>query len=64
MRGSEAMSAFFDLKGGVSVARRICDRTRGYLLGATLGGSRNAHCAPYLHIPRPYEHGKLVLAGI
>ena len=38
MRGCGVMSAFFDLKkGGLSVSRRFYDRTRIYLLGASLG---------------------------
>jgi methionine-gamma-lyase len=37
MRGFGAMLAF-DLKGGLSAARRFCDRTRIFLLAASLGG--------------------------
>lgn len=37
MHGFGAMLAF-DLKGGLSVARRFCDRTRIFLLAASLGG--------------------------
>jgi methionine-gamma-lyase len=37
MRGYGAMLAF-DLKGGLAAARRFCDRTRVFLLAASLGG--------------------------
>jgi methionine-gamma-lyase len=37
MRGFGAMLAF-DLKGGLSAARRFCDRARIFLLAASLGG--------------------------
>jgi methionine-gamma-lyase len=37
MRGFGAMLAF-DLKGGLSAARRFCDRVRVFLLAASLGG--------------------------
>jgi methionine-gamma-lyase len=37
MRGFGAMLAF-DMKGGLSAARRVCDRTRIFLLAASLGG--------------------------
>lgn len=37
MRGFGAMMAF-DLKGGLPAARRFCDRTRLFLLAASLGG--------------------------
>jgi cystathionine gamma-lyase len=37
MTGFGGMLAF-DLKGGLSAARRFCDRTRIFLLAASLGG--------------------------
>jgi methionine-gamma-lyase len=37
MKGFGAMMAF-DLKGGLSAARRFCDRVRVFLLAASLGG--------------------------
>jgi methionine-gamma-lyase len=37
MRGFGSMLAF-DLKGGLAAARRFCDRTRIFLLAASLGG--------------------------
>ena len=37
MRGFGSMLAF-DLKGGLSAARRVCDRVRLFLLAASLGG--------------------------
>jgi methionine-gamma-lyase len=37
MRGFGAMLAF-DLKGGLTAARRLCDRARIFLLAASLGG--------------------------
>jgi cystathionine beta-lyase/cystathionine gamma-synthase len=37
MRGFGSMLAF-DLKGGLSAARRFCDRVRLFLLAASLGG--------------------------
>jgi cystathionine beta-lyase/cystathionine gamma-synthase len=37
MKGFGAMFAF-DLKGGLAAARRFCDRTRVFLLAASLGG--------------------------
>jgi cystathionine beta-lyase/cystathionine gamma-synthase len=37
MRGFGGMLAF-DMKGGLAAARRLCDRTRIFLLAASLGG--------------------------
>jgi cystathionine beta-lyase/cystathionine gamma-synthase len=37
MRGFGAMLAF-DMKGGLSAARRFCDRVQIFLLAASLGG--------------------------
>jgi len=37
MHGFGAMLAF-DMKGGLAAARRFCDRTRIFLLAASLGG--------------------------
>jgi methionine-gamma-lyase len=37
MRGFGSMLAF-DMKGGISAARRVCDRVRLFLLAASLGG--------------------------
>jgi cystathionine beta-lyase/cystathionine gamma-synthase len=37
MRGFGGMLAF-DMKGGLTAARRLCDRTRIFLLAASLGG--------------------------
>src|SRR6202522_1075856 len=37
MKGFGAMLAF-DMKGGLAAARRFCDRTRSFLLAASLGG--------------------------
>jgi methionine-gamma-lyase len=45
MRGFGAMLAF-DLKGGLSAARRFCDRTRIFLLAASLGGVESLVALP------------------
>ena len=45
MRGFGAMLAF-DLKGGLSAARRFCDRTRIFLLAASLGGAESLVVLP------------------
>src|SRR6202046_1912166 len=45
MRGFGAMLAF-DLKGGLSAARRFCDRVRIFLLAASLGGAESLVVLP------------------
>jgi methionine-gamma-lyase len=45
MRGFGAMLAF-DLKGGLAAARRFCDRTRIFLLAASLGGAESLVVLP------------------
>ena len=45
MRGFGAMLAF-DLKGGLSAARHFCDRTRIFLLAASLGGAESLVVLP------------------
>jgi cystathionine beta-lyase/cystathionine gamma-synthase len=45
MRGFGGMFAF-DLKGGLSAARRFCDRTRIFLLAASLGGAESLVVLP------------------
>jgi methionine-gamma-lyase len=45
MRSFGAMLAF-DLKGGLSAARRFCDRTRIFLLAASLGGAESLVVLP------------------
>jgi len=45
MRGFGAMLAF-DLKGGLSAARRFCDRVRIFLLAASLGGVESLASLP------------------
>jgi cystathionine beta-lyase/cystathionine gamma-synthase len=45
MRGFGAMLAF-DLKGGLSAARRFCDRTRIFLLAASLGAAESLVVLP------------------
>ena len=37
MRGFGAMMSF-DMKGGLTAARRLCDRVRIFLMAASLGG--------------------------
>jgi cystathionine beta-lyase/cystathionine gamma-synthase len=46
MRGYGAMLAF-DLKGGLSAARRFCDRVRVFLLAASLGGVESLVVLPF-----------------
>ena len=36
----------FDLKGGLAAARRFCDRTRVFLLAASLGGAESLVLLP------------------
>ncbi|HXN18634.1 MAG TPA: aminotransferase class I/II-fold pyridoxal phosphate-dependent enzyme [Candidatus Binatus sp.] len=45
MRGFGAMLAF-DLKGGLTAARRFCDRARIFLLAASLGGAESLVVLP------------------
>jgi methionine-gamma-lyase len=45
MKGFGAMLAF-DMKGGLSAARRFCDRTRVFLLAASLGGAESLVLLP------------------
>ena len=45
MRGFGGMFAF-DLKGGLPAARRFCDRTRIFLLAASLGGAESLVVLP------------------
>jgi methionine-gamma-lyase len=45
MKGFGAMMAF-DLKGGIAAARRFCDRTRVFLLAASLGGTESLVVLP------------------
>jgi len=45
MKGFGAMLAF-DMKGGLPAARRFCDRTRIFLLAASLGGAESLVVLP------------------
>jgi methionine-gamma-lyase len=45
MRGFGAMLAF-DLKGGLTAARRFCDRARIFLMAASLGGAESLAVLP------------------
>jgi methionine-gamma-lyase len=63
MRGFGAMLAF-DLKGGLPAARRFCDRTRLFLLAASLGGVESLVVLPIYTSHYRMSNEELTRAGV
>ena len=63
MRGFGGMLAF-DLKGGLAAARRFCDRTRIFLLAASLGGVESLIVLPIYTSHYRMSTTELAAAGV
>jgi methionine-gamma-lyase len=63
MRGFGGMLAF-DLKGGLAAARRFCDRTRIFLLAASLGGVESLIVLPIYTSHYRMSTEELAAAGV
>ena len=63
MKGFGAMLAF-DLKGGLSAARRFCDRARIFLLAASLGGAESLVVLPIYTSHYNMSEAELRAAGV
>jgi methionine-gamma-lyase len=63
MKGFGAMLAF-DLKGGLSAARRFCDRVRIFLLAASLGGAESLVVLPIYTSHYNMSESELRAAGV
>ncbi len=63
MRGFGSMLAF-DLKGGLPAARRFCDRTRLFLLAASLGGVESLVVLPIFTSHYKMSPAELRAAGV
>ena len=63
MKGFGAMMAF-DLKGGLAAARRFCDRTRVFLLAASLGGVESLVVLPIYSSHYRMSVAELRAAGV
>src|SRR3984957_4291453 len=63
MKGFGAMMAF-DLKGGLTAARRVCDRTRIFLLAASLGGVESLVLLPAYSSHYRMSERELLAAGL
>ena len=63
MKGFGAMMAF-DLKGGIAAARRFCDRTRVFLLAASLGGAESLVVLPIYSSHYRMSVAELRAAGV
>ena len=63
MKGFGAMMAF-DLKGGLAAARRVCDRTRIFLLAASLGGVESLVLLPAYSSHFRMSEKELLAAGL
>ena len=63
MKGFGAMMAF-DLKGGLTAARRFCDRTRVFLLAASLGGVESLVVLPIYSSHYRMSAAELRAAGV
>jgi methionine-gamma-lyase len=63
MSGYGAMMAF-DMKGGVSAARRFCDRTRLFLMAASLGGVESLAVLPIYTSHYKMSRQELAAAGV
>jgi methionine-gamma-lyase len=63
MKGFGAMLAF-DLQGGLAAARRFCDRTRVFLLAASLGGGESLVVLPIYSSHYRMSVAELRAAGV
>lgn len=63
MKGFGAMLAF-DMKGGLPAARRFCDRTRVFLLAASLGGGESLVLLPMYSSHYRMSEKELRAAGV
>jgi methionine-gamma-lyase len=63
MKGFGAMLAF-DLKGGITAARRFCDRVRIFLLAASLGGAESLVVLPIYSSHYNMSEPELRAAGV
>ena len=63
MNGFGAMMAF-DMKGGLPAARRMCDRTRIFLLAASLGGVESLVLLPAYSSHYRMSEKELLAAGL
>jgi methionine-gamma-lyase len=63
MKGFGAMMAF-DMKGGLPAARRMCDRTRIFLLAASLGGVESLVLLPAYSSHYRMSEKELLAAGL
>jgi len=63
MRGFGSMMAF-DIRGGVAAARRFCDRTRVFLLAASLGGVESLVVLPIYTSHYRMSRQELAAAGV
>lgn len=63
MRGFGSMLAF-DLKGGLAAARRFCDRTRVFLLAASLGGVESLVVLPIYTSHYKLSAAELAAVGV
>jgi cystathionine beta-lyase/cystathionine gamma-synthase len=63
MKGFGSMLAF-DLKGGLPAARRFCDRTRLFLLAASLGGVESLVVLPIFTSHYKMSAAELRAAGV
>jgi cystathionine beta-lyase/cystathionine gamma-synthase len=63
MRGFGGMLAF-DLNGGLAAARRFCDRTRIFLLAASLGGVESLIVLPIYTSHYRMSTAELAAAGV
>jgi cystathionine beta-lyase/cystathionine gamma-synthase len=63
MRGFGSMLAF-DVKGGIAAARRFCDRTRVFLLAASLGGTESLVVLPIYTSHYKLSAKELAAAGV
>jgi methionine-gamma-lyase len=63
MKGFGAMLAF-DLKGGLTAARRFCDRVRIFLLAASLGGAESLVVLPIYSSHYNMSESELRAAGV
>jgi len=60
----QALIQAFDLKGGLSAARRFCDRTRIFLLAASLGGVESLIVLPIYTSHYRMSTVELAAAGV
>ena len=54
----------FDLKGGLAAARRFCDRTRLFLMAASLGGVESLAVLPIYTSHYKMSRQELASAGV